>query len=329
MKVAIVKPDHLGDFVLSSPAIRAIQCTFREVTLFISGPVRPLAALLFPDIESHTMDLAHLRKGRGEAVTVEMARNMLAGFNHVFFLRDDSVTRAIGDTLGVASTYAGGGLLSHETRIQQRALEPFVTYSRDEFFPGTPRGWPKSPGKLGLCISAGFPANRWPEFLWMSLGRKLLAQGWELSLVGGPNELVAARLLGRVLGISSRNILIGGPDIATFLEAIAGQDAVIATDGGTAHLCSLRAPVLSIFGASPWRRYAPFGSENRMVRREVPCSPCAQFSTETVNGCVTYECLTRISPDDVLLATDPTVPVHRVLPGGSDCWRGVSHLERR
>lgn len=328
MKIAVVKPDHLGDFVLSSAAIRALEGAFHQVVLFVGTPVQNLAKTLFPNTEARAMDLAHLSKGRGSVVSTGDARRMLSGFDRVFFMRDDGVTRAIGQGLGMPATYAGGDHLTHETLIQQRALASFVTYSRAALFAGWRLSWPEYPKKIGLCVSAGFPTNRWPAHLWASLAQGLRARGHEVVVVGGPAEGNTLQLLAHVLGLSPKSVVVGGSNIAGFLQAISELDAVIATDGGTAHLCSLRVPVLSIFGASPWRRYAPFGVQNRLVRRETPCSPCAQFSMETVNGCVTYECLLSISPSDVLsaLGAAEALPTWK-LRSGTDVWCGTSHLD--
>jgi len=47
--IAILKPDHLGDLVLSVPAIRAVRARYRNITLFVASSSRPLAGFLFPE----------------------------------------------------------------------------------------------------------------------------------------------------------------------------------------------------------------------------------------------------------------------------------------
>src|SRR5262249_27574461 len=58
-------------------------------------------------------------------------------------------------------------------------------------------------------------------------------------------------------------------------------------------------PVLSLFGGSPWRRFAPPGPINAIVTRQLPCSPCPQFDRRIMNTCVTRECLTNLFPEQV------------------------------
>ena len=49
-RVAILKPDHLGDLILSAPAIRAILGRFEEVRLYVAPGSAGLARYLFPQI---------------------------------------------------------------------------------------------------------------------------------------------------------------------------------------------------------------------------------------------------------------------------------------
>src|SRR5262249_17062638 len=73
-------------------------------------------------------------------------------------------------------------------------------------------------------------------------------------------------------------------------------DLVVATDSGTAHLAALVCPVVSLFGGSPWRRYAPLGPFNAVVSRNEACSPCVQFDRSRLNTCHTQEGLTNCMP---------------------------------
>src|SRR5262249_54181804 len=100
-------------------------------------------------------------------------------------------------------------------------------------------------------------------------------------------------------------VLIGGSDFGCFLKELAGAvDVVIATDSGTAHLAALVRPVLSLFGGSPWRRFAPLGRWNAVLTRHLPCSPCPQFDRALLNTCMTRECLANLSPELVEAGLD-------------------------
>lgn len=326
-RVAVVKPDHLGDLVLAAPAIRAVERHFGGVTLFVAGPSRTLANFLFPSAALHAADLPHLARRPVEA-PLRLAAE-LSTFDLVLWLRDDPPIRRLAAQVRADQDFATGNAVTHETVAHRRMLARHCPgYSRSALFGPQPIRWPASIRSAGLCVSAGFPANRWPSINWLRLGAILAQRHIAVSLIGGPVEQAELALLSKCfasLGMPHRTIA-GTPDFAALLDAIAEIDVVIATDGGTAHLCSLTKPVLSLFGASPWRRYAPFGRDNIVVTRELACAPCVQFDTEFINACMTRECLGALEPEiaaDVLAAAGEP-------PGG---WRklvvqrGASHLQ--
>lgn len=299
--VAILKPDHLGDLVLSVPAIRAIHARHADVTLFVGPGSLGLARFLFPDIaDIRPAPFAHLMRRSGEALSLEALARTLDGFEFVFCLRYDPVMQTIADRLRVGHVLAAGDHLTHETVVQQRAVAPVIgDYSRTRLFSAAPSAWPGRLGHVALCIAAGFPTNRWPIAYWLDLAQRLTARGLLISLIGGPAERGDLAALSRMLLRVPHQVIEGGADVGAFLDALADVDLVVATDGGTAHLCALRKPVVSVFGSSPWRRYAPFGADNVLLTRDEPCSPCVQFSATEVNGCVTRECMALLRPRQV------------------------------
>jgi ADP-heptose:LPS heptosyltransferase len=120
--------------------------------------------------------------------------------------------------------------------------------------------------------------------------------------IGGPSEISQLRALAEASSRTEtpRQVLIGSEDFGGFLHKLAENvELVIATDSGTAHLASLVRPVFSIFGGSPWRRFAPLGPCNAIVTRQLPCSPCPQFDRGLVNTCATRECLANLLPRQV------------------------------
>lgn len=326
-RVALVKPDHLGDVVLSAPAIRAAAVSWAEVTLFVSSTSYGLARFLFPEIGLRTLDFPHLARKKAAALDAQRLGAELDGFDLVLWLRDDPVIRSLCERVRAEQDFASGGHLTHETAIQKRMLlRHLPNYSRSALFAAEPIPWPGAIRSVGLCVAAGFPTNRWPNAYWLELAARLAGEGVGLTLIGGPGERQDLALLSKCLNVP-HGIVIGGTDFPAFLDGIGEVDLVVATDGGAAHICSLAKPVLSLFGSSPWRRYAPFGAENVVITRDLCCSPCMQFSTEHVNGCVTRECLAGLPPEPVVdlfrqLREAPAQPVRR---HGLIVQRGTSH----
>ena len=324
-RVALVKPDHLGDLVLASPAIRAAERHFGSVTLFVSDSTRSLARFLFPGTELRQINMPHLARRRSEfdeAATI----SELEEFDLVLWLRDDLPTQELAARIKSHHDFAGGSFLTHQSAIEKRMMVRHVgEYSRTELFSPEPIRWPDTIKSIGLCVAAGFPTNRWPNVYWLELADLLAQSGLPLTLIGGPGERNDIALLASQLRRLSVRTAIGGESYGDFLDALNDIDLVIATDGGTAHICSVRKPVLSIFGSSPWRRYAPFGRQNVVVTRDLSCSPCLQFSTGEVNGCLTRECLVGLTPQHVVASLRSGENESSALRGIA-VHRGTSHL---
>lgn len=325
-RMAILKPDHLGDLVLSVPAIRAICSQHPDPALFVAPGSVGLAKHLFPEIDDiRAVGFQHLSRKPIEGISPKDFVQCLRDFDFLFCLRDDDVMREIAHQSEMDHTITAGGILTHETAIQKRAVTAVIgDYSRTRLFSDLPIFWPEQLEHVGLCIAAGFPTNRWPNAYWLDLAQQLAGRGIFLTLIGGPGERDDLNLLSQLLGKAPHRVLQGGSDFHAFFDALAPVDLVVASDGGTAHLCSLHKPICSVFGSSPWRRYAPFGRDNVMITRDEICSPCVQFSPIEINGCMTRECTALLQPQQVarvLLSNGLELPKI----SGTRVERGISH----
>ncbi len=305
MALAVLKPDHLGDLVLASPAIRALAGSWPDLVLFVEPRNIGLARWLFPQIEIASISFPHLVKV--DALTPPAPD--LQAFEAVAFLRRDGV---IDPKWALANT-RDFAMFTEDQDVHQTVLDYGVAvtyappYDIDALFaaPGLKRrvlSHDRAPERVGLSVGSGFHTNAWPITHWAELARGLSAQGVAVTVIGGPAERKLARLIARLAGLGPETVLIGGADFASFTAEVATLDLVIGSDGGTAHLCSLAAPLLSIFGSSPPYRYAPFGRRNHVVTQELFCSPCIQYASRLVNGCLSVHCMAGITPGDVLAA---------------------------
>ncbi len=331
MRIAVVKPDHLGDQVLASPAIRALTTQFgSDVELFCAPGVVQLAKYLYGGVTVHPMQLAHLTKSTS-ALNPEQTDfvSELRGFDLTIFLRNDYVTQEMVNKLGPNVIITDNDDGRHETVLHKEIIT-FIAgaYRRNDLFGLSyeARGAGIA-NNVGLCVSAGFATNRWPEIHWIELSKILVNCGKKVWLIGGPQETSSVRIIATAARIDPERVIIGDPEFS-FLDKVGRLDLVVASDSGTGHMCSLKVPVISVFGSSPWRRFAPFGRWNRVVTRGVHCSPCCQFSTQVINLCISRECMELLEPQvvaDVLDLPPGRVGVTRI----RDCITvtGVSHLE--
>jgi ADP-heptose:LPS heptosyltransferase len=310
VRVGILKPDHLGDLILSAPAIAALRRRFTDLTLLCHPKNVPLADHLFPSLRTLPMLLPHLDKERGRDVgDRERLRILREEIDFLICLRWDGQLDLLLDTPDIERHAPALGAHERHVAAEHRDLLAPLTGTYDildsYLYPGCEptRERPSRLRAVALCISAGFHLNAWPLCHWLGIAERLHADGIRIVLLGGPAEAGRLNIIGEALQTSigySPHTIIGGNDFGVTLRCLHGlADLVIATDSGTAHLAALVRPVLSLFGGSPWQRFAPVGRFNAVLSRRYPCSPCQQFSRSTVNTCHTQECLTNLTPDQV------------------------------
>ena len=308
MRVGILKPDHLGDLVLAAPAIAALRRRFNHLTLYCHPKNLPLAEHLFPGLKARPMHLPHLDKEHGhDRNSASRLRMLRDEIDLLICLRWDGQCERLVTIPDIEYHTPGpAATLRHVAAEHRDLVAPFTggynileSYSYDGYAaPDRPLTNLKA---VGLCISAGFRLNAWPLSHWLGLAQRLHCQGTESILIGGPAELGRLGILAEGIkgAVGYRpQVIVGSGDFGGFLRAVASQvDLVIATDSGTAHLVSLVRPVVSLFGGSPWQRFAPLGRFNVILTRRYPCSPCKQFNRVEINTCHTQECLTNLTPE--------------------------------
>lgn len=298
-RLALLKPDHLGDLVLAVPAIRALSTHF-ETALFVHPQGLPLAGKLFPGLPVEILAFRHLEKNPEKARSLPEFPSLPdpGRFDEAVCLRGDPALHRTCEQAGLPFRTCPSNDRQHETVLQQEGVRELVgEYDRSQlFFQGRERVFPVNPRRVGLCPSTGFECNAWPLLYWRDLGLQLLREGCQISLIGGPRELAKLEMLRRLLQLPARDIWTGDRDFG-IIDRMRELDLVVASDSGTAHICSLSAPILSIWGPSPYRRFAPFGRHNRLLSLDLICSPCWQFHPQVINLCSTRQCLSWLRPE--------------------------------
>ena len=114
--------------------------------------------------------------------------------------------------------------------------------------------------------------------------------------------------------------LTGRVDIPVLAAVIADLDLLLTVDTGPMHLASATGtPIVAIFGPSDPARYGPTGPRDRIVRVDLPCSPCNRIRQPPAR-CVghTPDCLMprrvpEIAKIRELVGYRPTVELDEIL----------------
>jgi len=122
-----------------------------------------------------------------------------------------------------------------------------------------------APGAVG-------PSKRWPGF--GALAARLAEQGFEVWIVGGPDERALAAEIARTAP-QIRDLT--GADLRNAILALAAAAVAISSDSGLLHVAAaIGTPSIGIFGpTSPWH-WAPLNPLAAVIEAatDVPCRPC-------------------------------------------------------
>lgn len=142
------------------------------------------------------------------------------------------------------------------------------------------------------------PGARWKTKLWIAEGWANLAQevrkglDLEVLVVGGPGDEAHASAIRDIF--PEIRSLCGRTSILELAAVLKMARLIVTVDTGPMHLAAaLGKRVVALFGpTAPWRT-GPFGLGHRIVRLELPCSPCFRKT------CPEPYCLQGLSPERV------------------------------
>ena len=175
---------------------------------------------------------------------------------------------------------------------------------------------------IGLHVGAGRAIKQWPTQHFRELANWLIGQGATIVLTGDESD---RPLVARVrAGLPEDRVLdvCGTLDIVDLSALLAQLDVVVTGDTGPMHIAqAVGTPTVSIFGPSDPARYAPSGERHRVIRIDLPCSPCNRIR-QPPDRCAghTPDCLSGIAVDRVHEAVIEVLrqPVSRRAPAEQD-----------
>ena len=148
------------------------------------------------------------------------------------------------------------------------------------------------------------PRSRWKKKLWVDekfieLGRLLARRyGLRVVVVGSAADREAAARIKRGIGSAAYN-LAGKTDLTGLAALMRLARFCVTLDSGPMHIAvAAGTPVVALFGpTAPWRT-GPFGKGHRVVRKDLPCSPCFR------KKCKNPRCMTEIEVAEVFGAVE-------------------------
>jgi ADP-heptose:LPS heptosyltransferase len=150
---------------------------------------------------------------------------------------------------------------------------------------------------LAVHLGAGTAAKRWPSAHWNTLIARFLDEGWQVVVIGGPEDAEASRILAPHVRLRDWTGRMTVPETTAFLER---ADLFLGADSGPSHLaaCAGTPSVVLFSGTNRSRQWRPWSRQSLVLRHDVPCRPCHH----KVCPLADHPCMTGLNPDRVYRA---------------------------
>ena len=167
---------------------------------------------------------------------------------------------------------------------------------------------------VAFSVSARWPTKRWPVVSFAAVAEALQRDaGVRAVLIGGPDDGATAREVVSHMATTSPVDMTGKTRLKLLPALLASATVLVTNDSGPMHVAAaVGTPVVALFGPTSPVRTGPYGGGHAVLARaDVPCRPC--FDRHCRNA-IALECLTRVTPEEVLDAVRRRLAPARAVP---------------
>jgi len=336
-RILALRLERIGDLLMTLPALADLRslAPTAEIDLIVGSWNADLARAIDPVSRVMSLDAAWLaRESQGHTLPslVRAARRWRPNaydlaINFEPDIRSNLIAAASGATWTAGYTSGGGGPLldvsieydtrAHTTDNARRLISTiFDAAIPDEVSPTlvAPAEAHENASRLlgaaeqpliGVHVSGGRAIKQWPPERFAEVARRLIeTTGATIVLTGGAADRLLVETAKASLPPSRVVDIAGHIDLLTLSGVLERLDLLITGDTGPMHLAvAVGTPVVGVFGPSDPARYGPRGAYDRVVRIDLPCSPCNRIRLPPAR-CVghTPDCLALIGADRVFAA---------------------------
>jgi heptosyltransferase-2/heptosyltransferase-3 len=338
-RILVLRLERIGDLVMVLPALRDLRAIApaAEIDLIVGEWNMQLARAIPFVTRVEGLSAKWLARGAGGRSTVSLVRAAAAWRGRAYDLainfepdiRSNLMLAASGARWSAGWATGGGGPSldlaldynprAHTTDNARRLVS--AIFGRSEPTSAVPllqipeganrranaRLSPYARGPLvGIHPGGGRHVKQWEPSKFAEVARRLATERHAtIVLTGGPSDRVMADVVKaavpaeRVLDVAGADLDL--LDLAALLQRL---HVFVTGDTGPMHLAAaVGTPVVAVFGASDPARYAPTATVHRIVRVDLPCSPCNRIRLPP-SRCAdqTPDCLVNVPAARVLEA---------------------------
>lgn len=302
-KILIFRPDHIGDLLLTTPALYALRkakprAHIGVLTSSWSSPI----LMGNPDIDDILIcDLPWLDRGENPSwlpllPTIHQIRSQQ--YDHILNFRIAAKAAAFSRLLGAKERWGFDVLKSRWAWTHTAPYDPnrhvvdnymalARTYTRSEDTPVHFRIFPEtadlfavdefmhnSPPAVVLGVTSGRPDKSWLPDRWATVADHIAKDGFRILLNGGPTEETDVQMVQSLMHHPAEN-LVGRFSLLQFAGLLKRCAAIITLDSFPMHLAAaLGIPTIALFGANSSTLWGPYpGNYPRIIVEPPPEIP--------------------------------------------------------
>lgn len=337
-KILIVRPDHLGDLLFLTPAVRRLRQAFPTAEIVgLIGPWgepvlgrnphlskvitwdfpwfdrRPRRSLIGPYVS--LIQLARRLRQEHFDLALQFRPDFWWG---ALAIRLAGVPEQVGYDVPLVRPFLDRtipvqhGLAAADENLRLVAaiagpsesgglefpIQPTERQRVSELLPATA----DHRDLVAIQVGAGARVKLWPLERLASVGRGLRdLHGATLVVIGGESERDAVSAVVEAIGDGALGIA-GQTTVGELAALLERCQLAIGPDSGPLHLAvAVGTPTLHLFGPADSARFGPYGDRerHRVIRSGWPCAPCDRLD---FNGSdlVRHDCMAHIAVEDVL-----------------------------
>jgi len=330
--ILVMLPNWVGDAVMFTPLLRQLRRQFPQAQMTLAGRAGPVAVLR-PNPWTDKLLVA--------AALADLWRLRERGFD-LAVLGPNSFRGALGAWLAGARRRVGYGrngrglLLSEALPPPRQAKGALAVVPAIDYYLGLGRALgcqtddrrmelqidPRDQQRAGqLLEQAGFDPARplavlnpggsygtaklYPAGRFAAVADGLADRlGFQIVINAGPGEQAIAQAIQQAMGRPPLLDLAAVGNSLGLLKAIIARSSLVVTnDTGPRHIAAaLGANLVTIFGPTDPGRTELYYSRERIVRVDLPCSPCQKKTCPLAEEKGRHRCMLAISPEMVLAA---------------------------
>ncbi|MDD3013136.1 MAG: lipopolysaccharide heptosyltransferase II [Candidatus Gastranaerophilales bacterium] len=143
-----------------------------------------------------------------------------------------------------------------------------------------------------------WPTKHWIESYWSELLEKLSSDN-NIIFIGSENDNALINRITAKINTQNYISIAGKTTLLDLIELFNRTNILVTPDTGPAHIANAteKPIIISIFGATSYKRSSPYGEKHVAFSANLPCQPCFKRKCTKKNP---MECMKKITPDKVL-----------------------------